>query len=53
MNSLNKVSANWFYPKDRAGVTVFLCFFNSITQLIGLVMPGIMFEGYSTDNLEG
>ena len=52
-NSLNKVSANWFYPEDRDGVTVFLSFFGTISGLMGLIMPGIWFKGYTTDNLTG
>ena len=52
-NSLNKVSANWFYPEDRVGVTVFLSFFGVISLLMGILMPGIWFKGYTTNNLIG
>ena len=51
--SLNKVSANWLYPEDRVGVTVFLSFFGTISLLMGILMPGIWFRGYTTDNLTG
>ena len=52
-NSLNKVSANWFYPEDRVGVTVFLSFSGTISCLLGILMPEIWFKEYTTDNLTG
>ena len=52
-NSLNKVSTNWFYPEDRVGVTVFLSSLGTISLLMGILMPGIWFRGYTTDNLTG
>jgi FLVCR family feline leukemia virus subgroup C receptor-related protein len=46
INSLNKVSANWFYPSERPGVTSFLSFFSVVTGLFGILIPGIWFSGY-------
>lgn len=47
INSLNKVSANWFYPSDRPAVTSFLSFFSTVTGLIGIILPGFWFGTYT------
>lgn len=41
------VSSNWFYPTSRAAVTGFLSFFSTVTGVIGLVIPGVYFSGYT------
>ncbi len=44
---MNKVSANWFFPRDRAIITTFIGFFTNINGILSIIIPGIWFSGYS------
>ncbi|EGR32652.1 major facilitator superfamily protein, putative [Ichthyophthirius multifiliis] len=46
VNSMNKISNNWFYPIQRPIITGILSFSSIITGVIGLVIPGIYFQSY-------
>lgn len=39
INPLNKVSTNWFKPKNRAGVTILFSFLGLVSGAVGAIFP--------------
>ncbi|EGR32020.1 major facilitator superfamily protein, putative [Ichthyophthirius multifiliis] len=50
INAISKISSNWFYPAQRAFITGILSFFSTVSGIIGLLIPGIYFSSYTTNN---
>ena len=47
LNCQAKISANWFSAKTRGGVTQLLTLILNISLVIGILIPGFFFTGYS------
>ena len=49
LNCQAKVSANWFSAKTRGGVTQILTLVLNVSLVIGILIPGFVFNGYHPD----
>lgn len=50
LNCQAKVSANWFSAKTRGGVTQILTLVLNVSLVIGILIPGFFYHGYSPDD---
>jgi FLVCR family feline leukemia virus subgroup C receptor-related protein len=53
LNCQANISSAWFLPKSRAVVTSLLSFAVTISSVIGLLVPGLIFYGYNENNDPG
>lgn len=53
LNCQTKISSNWFTAETRGGVTQLLTLILNVSLVLGIFIPGFVFEGYkpNADNL--
>lgn len=49
LNCQAKISANWFSASSRGGVTQLLTLVLNVSLIIGMIIPGFVFSGYSPE----
>jgi FLVCR family feline leukemia virus subgroup C receptor-related protein len=49
LNCQAKISANWFTAEKRGGITQLLTLVLNVSLIIGLIIPGLVFNNYELD----
>lgn len=50
LNCQAKISANWFTAEKRGGITQLLTLILNVSLIIGIFIPGLLFQGYKLED---